>query len=298
MTVWLCSDPDHPRTTSASPATDGETGGAAGSAPSEITELCAEHRQAVGHQLARHLISTCTTPGERVVEAFTASDAVLRAAVELDRNAVALVPHFPLAQHLGARLRARHRIEELTRVAMRSVRPDQMHLGLADQARNVSLVVAAPPAYEVGGRGPKMVGQHGCPACRADLWMLGRQQLTGFLAGAWEILKPGGVLATVTTARPQCDGRLHDPAPQVIARASRQGFVYVQHVIALRVPIEGDALAVQVHPGEVAQLHDIGSEAPPPRVSVHADVCLFVKPRHPDDGPGGQDDSGQGGGGR
>ncbi|MCP2341997.1 hypothetical protein [Actinomadura rupiterrae] len=268
LTVWLCSD-----------SSTGET--AATSEPNRAArgELCEEHRQEVGRQLARHLINTCTESDDVVVEAFTASDAVLGAAAELGRRGVALVPHFPLAQYIGSRLRATYDKDTLARVAMRPVRPDQITRGLADHSRDIALVIAAPPPYEVGGRRPKVVGQHGCPACRADVWMLERQQLTEFLKGAWQVLKPGGVLAIVTSARHQDDGGLHDPAPQVIAQASRMGFVYAQHVIALRVPIEGDALAVQLTPTEVGQLRNIGSVAPSLRARVHADVCLFVKPR-------------------
>ncbi|MCP2342935.1 hypothetical protein [Actinomadura rupiterrae] len=287
MTVWLCSDTDDPADTARGKTNE--------TRPAN-SELCIAHQQAVGHQLARHLITNCTEPNDLVVEAFTSSDAVLSAAVDERRWGVALVPHFPLAQHIGTRLRARHAPDALTWVEMRPTRPDQMHLGLADSAGAAALVIAAPPAHEVGGRRPKVVGQHECPACRADLWMLERQQLTGFLSGAWRTLRPGGTLAIITAACRRGDGRLHDPAPQIIARASRMGFVYTQHVIALRVPIEGDALAVQCHPGEVGQLRDTGSGASHPRVSIHADLCLFTKPEsttEPHKNEGGQDGDGR-----
>ncbi|MFI0487077.1 hypothetical protein [Actinomadura sp. 9N215] len=125
--------------------------------------------------------------------------------------------------------------------------------------------------------------ERGCPACRAcraDLWMLGAEQLALFLAAAWKVLRPGGVLAIITTARHQA-GRLVDPAPRIIRQAQAQGlgFRYVQHVIALRVPIDGDALVIQAGPADLAELRDTRSRALPPPVSVHADVCLFTKPQ-------------------
>ncbi|WUH98753.1 hypothetical protein OHR68_35430 [Spirillospora sp. NBC_00431] len=192
-----------------------------------------------------------------------------------------MVPHFPLAQHIGTRLRATLTQEQLARVQMRSTRPDQMARGLADHLGDVALVVAAPPSYETGGNVPRRVGNRGCPACqacRADLWMLGAEQLAWFLAAAWKVLRPGGVLAIITTARHQA-GRLIDPAPRIIRQAQRLGFRYAQHIIALRVPIDGDALVVQAGPADLAELRDARSCALPPPVSVHADVCLFTKPQ-------------------
>ncbi|MGI5165682.1 hypothetical protein ACQEU3_15100 [Spirillospora sp. CA-253888] len=267
LTVWLCSDS----------ATADDKGAKNEPARPKPGELCAQHRHAVGHQLARHLISSWTMRDELVVEAYTSGDAVLSAAAGLDRRAVALVP-LPLAQHIGVRLCATHGPAARRKVEMRPARADQMTRALADQPGQAALVIAAPPSYAVGGGVPKVVGQHGCPACQADLGMLEHLQLSKFLAAAWETLQPSGVLAVVTNARHQDDGRLHDPAPSIIRQASQLGFVYVQHVVALRVPIEGDALAVQHEPGEIGMLCDVGSKAPVPRANVHSDVLLFVRP--------------------
>ncbi|NEA28836.1 hypothetical protein [Actinomadura bangladeshensis] len=275
LTVWLCSDTTD---TTTQTRTDTDTGESVRMrAGDQAAGLCLRHRQSVGRELARHLIGTCTDVGDLVVEGFTTSEAVLVASAGSDRRGIALVPHFPLARHIGTRLRATLPIEQLARVEMRPARPDQMARGLADHLGDVALVIAAPPPYETGGRAPRRVGERGCPACRADLWMLTGEQLALFLASAWKVLRPGGVLAITTTARHQA-GRLIDPAPRIIRQAQGLGFRYVQHVIALRVPIDGDALVVQAGPGDLAELRDIRSRAMPPPVSVHADVCLFTKP--------------------
>ena len=107
----------------------------------------------------------------------------------------------------------------------------------------------------------------------------------GGSASAWRVLRPGGTLAITTTARHQA-GRLIDPAPRIIRHAQRLGFRYAQHVIALRVPIEGDALVVQAGPTDLAQLRDTRSTALPPAVGVHAAVSLFKKPQEPESSPG------------
>ncbi|MEU8342416.1 hypothetical protein AB0C74_12025 [Spirillospora sp. NPDC048832] len=267
LTVWLCSD-----TTEINPDTNQGV-----QATDPVAGLCLRHRQAVGRELARHLIGTCTSEGDLVAEGFTSSEATLVGAADLGRRGIALVPHFPLAQHIGARLRATLPVERLARVEMRPARPDQMARGLADHLGDVGLVIAAPPPYETGGNPPRRSTGRGCPACRADLWMLSSEQLGLFLASAWKVLRPGGVLAVITTARHQA-GRLIDPAPRIIRQAQGLGFRYVQHVIALRVPIDGDTLAVQAGPTDLAELRRTGCHVMPPPASVHADVCLFIKP--------------------
>ncbi|MGI5207699.1 hypothetical protein ACQEU6_39765 [Spirillospora sp. CA-108201] len=280
MTVWLCSD--------TAATTIVTRRGIQASERAQVADvamkICLRHRQSVGRELARHLIGNCSDEGDVVAEGFTTSEATLVAAAGLGRRGIALVPHFPLAQHIGARLRATQDREQLARVEMRSVRPDQMARGLADHLGSVALVIAAPPPFETGGHAPRGVGDPGCPACRADLWMLTSEQLALFLASAWKVLRPGGVLAMTTTARHEA-GRFVDPAPRIIRQAQGLGFRYAQHVIALRVPIEGDSLVVQAGPADLAHLRDIRSRAVPPQVSVHADVCLFTKPQaHRDSG--------------
>jgi hypothetical protein len=268
LTVWLCSDTIDSNTTGPDAGNNGKN---------QQAQVCSRHQHAVGRELARHLITACTREGDLVAEAYTSSEATLVAAAELGRRAVACVPHFPLAQHIGSRLRQTLPEDKLAGLAMRACRPDQMSRGLADHLDKVGLVVAAPPPYEVGGRVAKTSASKDCPACRADIWMLTDQQLDGFLLASWRVLRRGGHLAVITCARHE-GGRLVDPAPQIIRQARVLGFRYSQHVIALRVPVRGDELIVQAGPAEVAQLRDIRSRALPPAVSVHADVCLFTKP--------------------
>jgi hypothetical protein len=258
LTVWLCSD------TGAN--TKPGTGQAAGVSP----RTCQAHLNTVGRELARHLISNCTNEDDLVVEAFTTSEHTLAVAAESDRRALACMPHYPLARHIGARLRATLPEHGLAKVALRPCRPDQMHRGMADHLGKTGLVIGAPPSYEVGGRVPKAADDRDCPACRADLWMLNKQQLNGFMSAAWRLLRPGGHLAVITTARYQEDGRLVDPAPQVIRDARAMGLRYTQHVIAVRVPVEGDTLHVQATAATLGQLRDIRSRALPPAGRVHA----------------------------
>lgn len=113
-----------------------------------------------------------------------------------------------------------------------------------------------------------------------------REQFGLFLAVAWRVLRPGGVLAVTTTARHH-GGRFIDPGPRIIRQAQSAGFRYAQHVIALRVPIDGDTLVVQAGPADLAQPRDTRARAlPPPPPSTP--MCAYpssLGPAVPHDEP-------------
>ncbi|MDX6738144.1 hypothetical protein [Actinocorallia sp. A-T 12471] len=258
LTVWLC--PDRP---------EEETAGGTS---------CVRHRGTVGVELARHLLNVCTGTGGVVVDAFAGGEAVTAASVRAGRRAVACVPHFPLAQRIQERLARTLTDEERDRVLLRPCLPDHLHQGLADLAGEVDLVIGAPPVVGLGGGPSGGRRDPGCAACRWDVRTLDTARLHGFLDSAARVLKPGGHVAVVTTAR-YAQGRLFDPAPRIVRNARRAGLRYVQHAIAIRVPVDGDVLVVQAGPDDLAQLRDPRETVLPPVVSLHADVCLFTKPR-------------------
>lgn len=279
LTVWLCPDD-----TADQPSRhDGQQcpGPAHRAAP---VRTCDRHRTSINTALARHLITTATQQGDLVAEAFTANAATLHAAAQLDRRAIACVPHFPLARHIGTQLRAALPTEHLGRVKMRPCRADQMHRGIADYLGQMSLVIATPPTPGSTATDMRARRARGaCPACLSDVLANSAFQTRSFLPAAFRLLRPGGHLAVVTTARHH-RGRLDDPAPAIIQQARTAGFRYSQHVIAVRVPVEGDTLLVQAGPGDLGQLRDIRSRALPPAARVHADVCLLTRPGGSDQG--------------
>jgi hypothetical protein len=161
---------------------------------------------------------------------------------------------------------------------MRPCRADQMHRGIADHSGQVALVIAAPPTVGSRTAEPKPRRARGaCPACLSDVLTDSAFHARSFLPAAYQILRPGGHLAVVTTARLH-NGHLIDPAPAIIREARKAGFCYSQHIIAVRVPVEGDTLLIQAGPASLGQLRDIRSRALPPAARVHADVCILTRP--------------------
>ncbi|MGW4799978.1 DNA methyltransferase [Nonomuraea sp. NPDC004297] len=262
LSVWLCSD--------TTPATS-----KAKHSPRADEEVCGRHRQAVGRELARHLIGACTRPGGVVTDVFTTSETVLVAAAEMGRLGIGCVPRLPVGQHLVGRLRQELSASQRAAVRLRPNGPDELRKALLGLEGRVELLIAALPPHPGSGQ-PVNSASVTCPLCRAERSTLSTSQLGRFLEDSRHVLALGGHLAVITTARHE-RGRLVDLAPGIIRRAAGAGLSYIQHVIAVRVPVEGDALVVQPGPAELAQLRHAQSAELPPVVSVHADVLLFTR---------------------
>ncbi|MCC5579228.1 hypothetical protein IMZ11_26730 [Microtetraspora sp. AC03309] len=244
LSVWLCADEQPER--------------------DQATTGCPRRNTLVGIELARHLITACTKPGELIVETHPINAATLACAALQARKAIALVPKVAHAQAIRAQLQKIFPAKELTGVRLRPCSPQQMDAALAKQAGAARLVIYAPPCHS--GRQ--------CPACpeSGD----SANERPAVMRGAWQVLGDGGHLAVVTA--PHREGeQLYDQAPALIRAARAVGFAYTQHVIALRVPVREGELVVQAAPEGLGHLYDVRRPAPPVTVGVHADVLLFTK---------------------
>jgi hypothetical protein len=83
------------------------------------------------------------------------------------------------------------------------------------------------------------------------------------------VLRPGGVLAVITTS-PAPAGQLTDLAGHAVASARAAGLIYAQHIVLVHAAIRGDHLA----PGPAAT----GIAGLPGGCRVHSDLLVFTKP--------------------
>ncbi|MFE0147750.1 DNA methyltransferase [Nonomuraea sp. NPDC059007] len=136
--------------------------------PRTTEAVCGRHHQAVGRELARHLIDACSRPGGVVTDVFTMSETVLVAAAEMGRLGVGCVPRFPVAQHLVGRLRQVLSAEQRAVVRVRPYGPQELREALLGFAGRVELLIAALPPYpESDGRAIRRWSRARC-AGRSD----------------------------------------------------------------------------------------------------------------------------------
>lgn len=95
-------------------------------------------------------------------------------------------------------------------------------------------------------------------------------------AGCHAILRPGGVLITVTKNLRR-KGRLFDLAGATVGLATEAGFAYQQHVVTLLCAIRGDGLVARPSFWQLTQLRRAHGRGDPAHLVAHEDVMVFVK---------------------
>jgi hypothetical protein len=148
--------------------------------------------------------------------------------------------------------------------------PDGQDTVIAAAAAAGRRVLDLPPAALLAagkasaGRAALAVTRSGCgdPGCCGGP---GPQVL---YAACQRVLRPGGVLAVLTTS-PATAGRLHDLPGQAVTQARAAGLVYAQHIILVHAAIRGGQLIPDPATG-VAGL--------PAARQVHSDLLVFTKP--------------------
>ncbi len=126
--------------------------------------------------------------------------------------------------------------------------------------RPVALLTAGRAA---AGRAALAVTSSGCgdPCCCAT----SPQQV---YAACQRVLRPGGVLAVLTTS-PTTAGRLHDVPGQAVAQALAAGLVYTQHIVLVHAAIRGG----QLIPDPATAVAGL-----PAARHVHSDLLVFTRP--------------------
>jgi modification methylase len=98
------------------------------------------------------------------------------------------------------------------------------------------------------------------------------------LAGCAWLLRPGGLLVTVTKNTRRL-GRLNDLATATITLAQQAGFGYLQHIIALHTAVRDGRLVPRPSFWQLTQTRKAHARGEPAHLVIHEDVLVFIRPR-------------------
>jgi modification methylase len=242
-------------------------------------------------ELARRIIAEYAPPGALVCDPMCGIGTTLVEATGLGRRSV------------GVELEARW--AELARKNLALAPPPQrpgrseVRVGdarrlpelLADLVGTVDLVATSPPYACTPGMIDKAAWRHGGRLCRrdtenysADRANLGHArgaaylaEMAGVYAGCFQVLRPGGLLVTVTrNLRRQ--GRVFDLAAATVTLAEQAGYQYLQHVIALLAAVRDSDLFARPSFWQLYQTRRARQRGEPASLLVHEDVLVFQRP--------------------
>jgi hypothetical protein len=106
---------------------------------------------------------------------------------------------------------------------------------------------------------------------------------------AARLLRVGGILVVLTHSD-WSRGELIDPTGAVVASAQNADLLYLQHVVALHVPVRGGRFATELIPDADGSAADAQARAahraavrrlPVPHRRIHSDVLVFSQPQSP-----------------
>jgi modification methylase len=241
-------------------------------------------------ELARRLVAEYCPPSGLVADPMCGIGTTLVEAAALDRRTVGVeldarwadLAHANLAHALPAAQAA------LAEVRIGDARrlPDL----LADVAGRVDLVVTSPPYACDAGVIDKPAWRAGHPLCpretlnysrdpanlghaRGQAW---RSGIADVLAGCASLLRPGGLLVTVTKNTRRA-GRLNDLAAATINLAEQVGFGYLQQIIALHAAVRDGGLVARPSFWQLTQTRRARARGEPCHLVVHEDVLVFTK---------------------
>jgi modification methylase len=162
---------------------------------------------------------------------------------------------------------------------------------LTDISGRVDLVVASPPYACDAGVIDKPGWRAGQPLCPKDTLNyssnpanLGRARgqswrtgIAEVLAGCARVLRPGGLLVTVTKNTRRA-GRLNDLATATVHLANQAGFLYLQHILALHAAVRDGHLVARPSFWQLTQTRKAHGRGEPAHLVVHEDVLVFTIP--------------------
>jgi DNA modification methylase len=256
---------------------------------------CAQHPAKMLPELARRIVTEYSTPGQIVVDVMAGIGTTVVEAAALDRRAVGVEVEHRWAE--VARANIDHFLDPAHRPLTEIRVGDARKLGdvLGDLTGTVDLVCTSPPyACDVGNMDKANWGAGGdlCPSDErnysTDKSNLGHARgaayeaaMADIYAGCFALLRPGGVLVTVTK-HTRRGGRTLDLAGLTSVLARGAGFTYLSHVIALHAAIRDGDLVARPSFWQTTQVRKARSRGEPAHLNVHEDCLAFRRPEVPD----------------
>jgi DNA modification methylase len=242
-------------------------------------------------ELARRLVAEYCPPGGLVADPMCGIGTTLVEAARLGRRAVGVELEPRWAELARANLTHALPAEQAALAEVRHGDARRLPGLRGDVAGRVDLVVTSPPYACDAGVIDKPGWRAGHPLCprdtlnysrdpanlghaHGDAW---RSGITGVLAGCAWLLRPGGLLVTVTKNTRRL-GRLNDLAATTIELAERAGFGYLQHLIALHAAVRDGRLVARPSFWQLTQIRRARARGEPAHLVVHEDVLVFTKP--------------------
>ncbi len=255
---------------------------------------CAQHPAKMLPELARRIVTEYSTPRSLVVDVMAGIGTTVVEAAALGRRAVGVEVEPRWAEVATANLD--HILDPAHRPLAEIRVGDARKLGdvLGDLAGTVDLVCTSPPyACDVGNMDKANWGAGGdlCPTGErnysTDKSNLGHacgaayeQAMADIYAGCFALLRPGGVLVTVTK-HTRRHGRTLDLAGLTSVLARRAGFTYLAHVIALHAAIRDGDLVARPSFWQTTQVRKSRARGEPAHLAVHEDCLAFRRPEVP-----------------
>jgi modification methylase len=245
-------------------------------------------------ELARRLVAEYCPPGGLVADPMCGIGTTLLEAVALDRRAIGVELDPRWVKLARANLINALPAEQAALAEVRHGDARRLPDLLAELSGRVDLVVTSPPYLCDAGVIDKPGWRAGQPMCprdtlnysrdpanlghaRGETWRLGIAEV---LAGCAWLLRPGGLLVTVTKNTRRL-GRLNDLAATTVRLAEQAGFGYLQHLIALHVAVRDGRLVARPSFWQLTQTRKARALGEPAHLVVHEDVLVFTTPRTP-----------------
>jgi len=252
---------------------------------------CTAHPGKMLPSLAARIITDYSTPGQLLVDPMCGIGTTLIEAATRDRRAIGVDLETRWAELALANLEAVLTPEQCLTVEVRTGDAQNLTTVLRDAVGFVDLIVISPPYGCDAGIIDKPGWKAGGRLCPPDTLNYSTDRgnvghargaayeaaMSGIYAGCLTLLRPGGLLVTVTK-NTRRRGRTFDLAGATVLLAQTAGFTYLQHAIALHAAIRDSGLRARPSFWQLTQHRHAARRGEPAHVVVHEDVSVFTKP--------------------